>query len=115
MFSIATLHTSDGSHEWGGQHQAGAAQVHNAEVLDEDEGDDAFLDVAVGDIEDNAAVGDDTDQQYEDDDCALQGLREYEHCATREVRGWRGCNVNIRASNKSSEKFSQSQRRPSPG
>ena len=51
--------------------------------LDNDKGDDTFLDITIDDINDNAAVGEDTDEQNEDDDCSLSRLGNDKDRATR--------------------------------
>ena len=59
--------------------EAGTAEVNNAEVLDNNECNNALLDVTIDDIDDDAAVGDDADKEDGHNDSALERLREQKH------------------------------------
>ena len=75
--------TSDCSGERGGKHQTGSDAVGNAEILDDNESDDTFLDVTIDDVENDAAVGDDAEQEDEDNQSTLDSLAEDVNLAHR--------------------------------
>ena len=80
---ISIFFTFDGCRQWRGQDEAGTAEINNAEILDNDEGNNALLDVTIDDIDDDTAVGDDADKQDDNNDPALQWLGEQKHWTRR--------------------------------
>ena len=84
MFSNLNIFlTFDGCRQWWGKDEAGTAEVNNAEILDNDKGNNAFLDVTIDDIDDDAAVCDDADKEDDNNDPALERLGEQEHRTRR--------------------------------
>ena len=65
------IFTFDGCRQRRRKDEAGTAEVNNAEVLDNDECNNALLDVTIDDIDDDTAVCDNTDEKNEDDDATL--------------------------------------------
>ena len=82
LFNL-NIFTFDGCRQRRRKDEAGTAEVNNAKVLDNDECNNALLDVTIDDIDDDAAVGDDADKQDDNNDPALQRLGEEEHWTRR--------------------------------
>ena len=78
LFNL-NIFTFDGCRQRRRKDEAGTAEVNNAEVLDNDECNNALLDVTIDDIDDDAAVGDDADKEDGHNDSALERLREQKH------------------------------------
>ena len=79
LFINLNIFTFDGCRQRRRKDEAGTAEVNNAEVLDNDECNNALLDVTIDDIDDDTAVGDDADKEDGHNDSALEWLREQKH------------------------------------
>ena len=74
FFNLNIFLTFDGCRQWRGKYEAGTAEVNNAEILDNDECNNTFLDVTIDDIDDDTAVCDDADKKDDHNNPALERL-----------------------------------------
>ena len=68
--------TSEGGHQRNRKNEESSTEIHNTEVLDEDEADNLGLDGTSADVDDDATVGEDGDKDDDKYEEALQRLGE---------------------------------------
>ena len=78
---INIFHTFNSGRKWSREYEAGSEEVHNTKILNNYECDDTLLNVTIDDIDDDAAVGDNTDNEDDQDNPTLKRLWKHENCS----------------------------------